>query len=80
MYPAGLTCRAGGRPDGGKDPTCPLWRGIATHTTVLMSPFHACVGVAVYMYVSCVSFWFGMDDCLVAVLSWTTKSIQQMSK
>ena len=31
MYPAGLTCRVGGRPDGGKDPTCPLWRGITTY-------------------------------------------------
>ena len=31
MYPAGLTCRVGGRPDGGTDPTCPLWRDIATH-------------------------------------------------
>ncbi len=28
MYPAGLTCRVGGRPDGGKDPTWPLWRNI----------------------------------------------------
>ena len=32
MHPAGLTCRVGGRPDGCKDPTCPLWRGIKTHT------------------------------------------------
>ena len=31
MYPAGLTCRVGGHPGGGKDPTCPLWRGITTH-------------------------------------------------
>ena len=31
MYPAGFTCQVSGRPDGGKDPTCPLWRGITTH-------------------------------------------------
>ena len=34
MYPAGLTCRVGGRPDEGKDPTCPLWRGITTHKII----------------------------------------------
>ena len=31
MYPTGLTCRVGGHPDGSKDPTSPLWRGITTH-------------------------------------------------
>ena len=31
MYPAGLTYRVGGCPDGGKDLTCSSWRGIATH-------------------------------------------------
>ena len=31
MYPAGLPCRVGGRPDGVNNPTCPLWRGITTH-------------------------------------------------
>ena len=36
MYPAGLTCRVGGRPDGGKDPTCPLWRGITTHNNIII--------------------------------------------
>ena len=35
MYPAGLTCLVSGRPDGGKDPTCPLWRGIATHIIIM---------------------------------------------
>ena len=33
MYPAGLTCLVDGRPDRGKDPTCPSWRGITTHNT-----------------------------------------------
>ena len=35
MYPAELTCRVGGRPDGGKDPTCSLWKGITTHNVAL---------------------------------------------
>ena len=38
MYPAGLTCRVGGRPDGGKDPICPLWRGLATHDSMILGP------------------------------------------
>ena len=38
MYPAGLTCRVGGRPDGGKDLTCPLWRGITTHNSNVALP------------------------------------------
>ena len=35
MYSAGLTCPVGGRPGGGKDPTCPSWRGIATHNSLV---------------------------------------------
>ena len=31
MYPAKFTCLVSGRPEGGKDPTCPSWRGIAAH-------------------------------------------------
>ena len=37
MYSTGLTCRVGGRPDGGKDPTCPLWKGITTHRLIWLS-------------------------------------------
>ena len=41
MDPAGLTCRVCGRTDGGKDPTCPLWRGIATHKILSAKPLRA---------------------------------------
>ena len=41
MYSTGLTHRVGGCPDGGKDPTCPLWRGITTHIIILLFWHHS---------------------------------------